>query len=219
MISSWNDAGGERALSRTALARQRTRVPDKLTWDLFLGACAHVDVPPASITRFIWRGWVDCGHGRARRHGRAPDRPAVLGAGSRLPDDGRNRLDAVQQGVVPDGDDDALRVPRARQQTGREAHVVRRRAAAAAPEELERREARTRTGGVLFIGTQGQVDARDVRLPTRVCCRRRCTQSATMPPETLPRITTSHEMNWVDAAKGKTEASSPVRRTPPGSPR
>ena len=30
-----------------------------------------------------------------------------------------------------------------------------------------------------------------------------------MPPETLPRITTSHEMNWVDAAKGKTETSSP----------
>ena len=28
-----------------------------------------------------------------------------------------------------------------------------------------------------------------------------------LPPQKLPRITTSHEMNWVEAAKGKTEAS------------
>ena len=29
------------------------------------------------------------------------------------------------------------------------------------------------------------------------------------PPEKLPRIKTSHEMNWVEAIKGKAEASSP----------
>jgi hypothetical protein len=29
------------------------------------------------------------------------------------------------------------------------------------------------------------------------------------PPQKLPRIATSHEMNWVDAAKGKTQASCP----------
>jgi hypothetical protein len=34
-------------------------------------------------------------------------------------------------------------------------------------------------------------------------------QAYTMPPKTIPRITTSHEMNWVDACKGIGSLSSP----------
>ena len=34
-------------------------------------------------------------------------------------------------------------------------------------------------------------------------------QSVGPPPQTLPRIATSHEVNWADAAKGKGETSTP----------
>ena len=54
------------------------------------------------------------GSGRARRHGRAPHRSSVLVARSRLPDGDRDDLDAVQRRLLPERDDDLLRVPGAR---------------------------------------------------------------------------------------------------------
>ena len=68
---------------------------------------------------------------RDRRHGRAPDGPLDVGARSRLPDDDRNRGDAVQRRLLPERDDDDLRVPRAQREAAGEADVVRRRAEAA----------------------------------------------------------------------------------------
>jgi hypothetical protein len=79
------------------------------------------------------------GRGRHRRHGRAPDRSSVLGAGPGLPDVGGDRLHAVQPGLVPDGDDDALRVPCARQHAAGEAQLVRRRPEAARTGNARRR--------------------------------------------------------------------------------
>ena len=80
------------------------------------------------------------GPGGAGRHGRAPDRLPVLGARSRHADRGRNDLDAVQRRLLPQRDDDLLRVRGARQQAGGEDDVVRRRPAAAAAGGVHRRD-------------------------------------------------------------------------------
>ena len=82
------------------------------------------------------------GPGGARRHGRAPDRLPVLGARARHADQRRDDLDAVQRRLLPEFDDDLLRVRRARQQAGGEADVVRRRHAAAASGGVQRRDGR-----------------------------------------------------------------------------
>ena len=54
-------------------------VPDRLAWDLFLGVAPHgrlsPDLSPVQLARL-----GGLGPGRARRHGRAPDRSSVLGA-------------------------------------------------------------------------------------------------------------------------------------------
>ena len=136
-------------------------MPDKLAWDLFLGPAPQIAYHPV-YHPFNWRGWTDWGVGAHRRHGRAPDRPRVLGARPRIPDDHRDAVHALQQGHLSDGHDDVLRVPGPGSQARREADVVRRGPAAA--------EARgTRRGGVrqggrrALRGQQGQVDARHVR--------------------------------------------------------
>ena len=84
------------------------------------------DLSPVQLARL-----GGLGPGRTRRHGRASRRSSVLGAEPRLPDDGRDAVDAVQRRLVSVGDDDVLRVPEARQPAAGEADVVRRRPAAA----------------------------------------------------------------------------------------
>ena len=63
-------------------------------------------------------------------------------------------------------------------------------------------------GGVLYVGSKGKLvhetyGARPRLLPKSVH------ESYGKPPEKLPRVKTSHELNWVEAIKGKAEASSP----------
>ena len=100
--------------------------------------CAGSRVPPdLSPVQLARLGGL--GPGRARRHGRAPGRPSVLGAEPRLSDDRRNAVHAVQRRDVPVGDDDLLRVPEARQPAAGEADLVRRRPAAAEARRPRRR--------------------------------------------------------------------------------
>src|SRR5690606_35515904 len=75
------------------------------------------------------------------------------------------------------------------------------------PEELGD-EQLNRGGGVLYIGTKGKLLHDNYGYNPRLLPKS-LAESAKTPPQKLPRITTSHEMNWVEAAKGKTEASCP----------
>ncbi len=88
--------------------------PDKLAWDLFLGPGPMIEYHPI-YHPFNWRGWVDWGQGALGDMGAHLLDHAFWALESRLPDQRRNDLDAVQQGVVSGGDDDVLRVPGARE--------------------------------------------------------------------------------------------------------
>jgi hypothetical protein len=65
-----------------------------------------------------------------------------------------------------------------------------------------------KTGGVLFIGSKGKLLCKTLGANPRLLPKT-LHDSFGLPPQRLPRIATSHEMNWVEAAKGTAEASCP----------
>jgi hypothetical protein len=73
------------------------------------------------------------------------------------------------------------------------------------PEELGE-EQLDRTGGVLYIGSKGKLIHETYGDNPRLLGSLAQTPA---PPQTLPRIGMSHELNWVQAAKGNGETSSP----------
>jgi hypothetical protein len=64
------------------------------------------------------------------------------------------------------------------------------------------------TGGVLYYGSKGKL-MHDTYGFNPKLLPQSLAESAPTPPQKLPRIKTSHEMNWVEAAKNTTEASCP----------
>ena len=66
-----------------------------------------------------------------------------------------------------------------------------------------------REGGVVFIGDQGILlhgtyGGKPKLYPETLM------EVATAVPQTLPRIATSHEMNWANACKGQGQTTSPI---------
>ena len=123
--------------------RATTPVPQGMAWDLFLGPAPEVPYHPI-YHPFNWRGWVDWGQGALGDMGaHLIDHPFwALELG--MPTTIETVSTPFNGASLPDGDDDALRVRRARQQAGGEADVVRRRLHAAAPGGARRDEARSR---------------------------------------------------------------------------
>jgi hypothetical protein len=76
------------------------------------------------------------------------------------------------------------------------------------PEELGEEEL-NKGGGALLVGSKGKLLHDTYGLRPRLLPKS-LHESFGKPPQTLPRIDKQdHEMNWVAAAKGKTEASCP----------
>jgi hypothetical protein len=63
-------------------------------------------------------------------------------------------------------------------------------------------------GGVMFIGSKGKLMHETYGYKPQLLPHS-LHESYGKPKETLPRIQTTHEMNWVEAAKGNAQASSP----------
>ena len=64
------------------------------------------------------------------------------------------------------------------------------------------------TGGVLYYGSKGKLMHDTYGFNPKVLPQA-LADTTPPPPQKLPRIKTSHEMNWVESAKSKTEASCP----------
>jgi predicted dehydrogenase len=185
-------------------------VPDTLSWDLFLGPAPYVPYHPV-YHPFNWRGWVDWGCGAIGDMGahlidhpywaldlgfpttietvatpfRASETPACfpMATTTYYEFPARGSKPAVKLTWYDGG----LLPPR--------------------PPELGE-EKLDPTGGVLFIGSKGKLMHETYGLNPRLLPKS-LHDSYGMPPKKLARIETSHEMNWVDAAKGKTEVSCP----------
>ena len=201
----WNGQGVNARLAG-ALAGNYP-VPDTLAWDLFLGVGPRVDYHPI-YHPFNWRGWVDWGVGAIGDMGAhlidhsfwalnlgLPTNVETVSTpfnGASYPQATLTFYDFPARGKMP-----PVKL------TWYDGGFMPKK-----PEELGEEEL-NKEGGALLIGSKGKMlyDTYGYRprlLPKSLH------DSFGKPPQKLPRIADqAHEMNWVDAAKGKTESSCP----------
>jgi predicted dehydrogenase len=180
--------------------------PEGLAWDLFLGPGPVVDYHPV-YHPFNWRGWVDWGVG------------AIGDMGAHLIDSPFWSLDlgfptAVETVSTPF---DNASYPMATMtyyefaaRGGRPPVKLHWYDGALLPPGLQALGAgqMSKDGGVLYIGDKGKLIHETYGANPRLLPQS-LHDSVGTPPQKYPRIKTSHEMNWVDACKGRGEASSP----------
>jgi len=182
-------------------------VPDTLAWNLFLGVSPVVPYHPI-YHPFNWRGWVDWGVGAIGDMGaHLLDHsmwslnlgfPATIETistpfnAASYPLATQTFYDFPARGSMPPVKltwyDGGLLPPK--------------------PEELGDEEL-NKGGGALLIGSKGKLMHDTYGLHPRLLPKS-LHDSVGKPPQTLPRILNEdHEMNWVAAAKGATQASCP----------
>jgi predicted dehydrogenase len=180
--------------------------PDSVAWDLFVGPAPMIDYHPLYHPHH-WRGWVEFGMGALGDMGaHLVDHPfwaLDLGFPSTVetvstpfnkasyPTATTTYYEFPARGARPSVKltwyDGGLKPPR--------------------PEELGEDQLKEE-GGVLFVGSKGKLLHDTYGMNPRLLPAT-LHESVGTPAVKLPRIATTHEMNWVDAAKGKTEASCP----------
>jgi hypothetical protein len=201
----WNGPGVERRLA-AALAGNYP-IPAGLSWDLFLGVAPPVEYHPL-YHPFNWRGWVDWGQGALGDMGaHLIDHPfwsLKLGYptiietkstpfnGFCFPHATTTYYEFPARGSMP-----AVRM------TWYDGGLTPPK-----PEEMGD-EQLSGEGGVLYIGTKGKMLQDTYGANPRFLPASR-TASEKMPKQVLPRIPhEEHEMNWVDAIRGRQEISCP----------
>jgi predicted dehydrogenase len=181
-------------------------VPQGMAWDLFLGPAPVVPYHPVYHPG-QWRGWVDWGQGALGDMGaHLIDHPfwsLELGMpttietvstpfnGASYPTATMTHYQFAARGSKP-----AVKL------TWYDGGFMPPR-----PEELGETKLDA-GGGVLYIGSKGKL-LHDTYGANPRLLPQSFHDSVGTPKQTLPRIPTSHEINWVEAAKGKTKASSP----------
>jgi predicted dehydrogenase len=182
-------------------------VPDTLAWDLFIGPAPHVDYHPV-YHPFNWRGWVDWGVG------------AIGDMGAHLIDHSMWALNLGYPATI-----ETVSTPFNSASYPHATMTVYEFPARGAmppvkltwydggllpqkPHELGEEEL-NKTGGALLVGSKGKLLHDTYGYKPRLLPKS-LRDSYGKPKQRLARIPLeSHEMNWADAAKGKTDASSP----------
>lgn len=210
----WNQAGvQERVASALGGSYQK---PADLDWDVFLGPAPFVEYHPI-YHPFNWRGWVDWGVGALGDMGAHLIDHAYWGLELEYPTRiwatsspfGGDRRDPASWPYTtmvqyeferPDGNvrmmwyDGGLVAPR--------------------PEVLPMDVELSREGGAIVIGEKGILIYETYGHNPRIFPAA-LAEEAEGVPESLPRIDTSHEMNWANAAMGLNEPSSPFSYAAP----
>jgi predicted dehydrogenase len=187
--------------------------PDDLDWNLFLGGAPEVDYHPI-YHPFNWRGWVDWGQGALGDMGAHlvdhpfwalnlgyPTTVETLSTpfnGASYPSATTTYYEFPKRGNLPPVKmtwyDGGLLPPK--------------------PEDIG--DARMNPGGgLMYVGTKGKLIQDTYGLEPRLYPAPH-PASKNPPPQKLKRIAhEEHEMNWVEAIKGKAEISSPFEYAAP----
>jgi len=201
----WNMQGVNARVANAFAGNYPT--PEGLAWDLFLGVAPFVEYHPI-YHPFNWRGWVDWGVGAIGDMGaHLLDQPMwALNLGfptaietvstpfnrASYPGATMTFYDFPARGAMP-----PVRL------TWYDGALM-----PAKPEELGDEELK-KEGGGLFLGSKGKLLYETYGLRPRLLPAS-LHESAGTPPRKLPRVANeAHEMNWVDAAKGRAKASCP----------
>jgi predicted dehydrogenase len=201
----WNGPGLDARLA-AAMAGDFP-VPDTLAWDLFLGGGPNVPYHPI-YHPFNWRGWVDWGVGAIGDMGAHLIDHSVWALNLGLPSSVETVSTPFNGVSYPHATmtfyEFAARgaMPPVRL-TWYDGGLIPNK-----PEELGDEELQ-KEGGALLIGSKGKLLHDTYGMKPRLLPKS-LHESYGKPPQKLPRIAKeSHELNWVDAAKGKVEASCP----------
>jgi len=180
--------------------------PEGLEWDFFLGPGPVVDYHPV-YHPFNWRGWVDWGVG------------AIGDMGAHLIDSPFWSLDL---GFPTSVETVSTPFNKASYPVATMTHYdfpargnrppvkLTWYDGALLPPGLKALGAAqmSKDGGVLYVGDKGELIHETYGANPRLLPQS-LHESVGTPPQKFARINTSHEMNWVNACKGKAEASSP----------
>jgi predicted dehydrogenase len=201
----WNGPGVNTRLA-AAMAGDYP-VPETFAWDLFLGVGPNVKYHPI-YHPFNWRGWVDWGVG------------AIGDMGAHLIDHSMWALDlglptSVETVSTPfNGASYPLATETFYEFAARGAMPAVKMTwydgglLPKKPEELLEEEL-NKGGGVLIVGSKGKLLHDTYGMNPRLLPKS-LHESYGAPAKKLPRIAgEEHEMNWVEAAKGKAQASCP----------
>jgi predicted dehydrogenase len=181
-------------------------VPENLAWDLFLGVAPQVPYHPV-YHPFNWRGWVDWGVGPLGDMGAHLIDHAMWALDLGYPTTVETVSTPFNKVSYPAATITYYEFPARGSRppvrlTWYDGGLFPPKPVELGNEELDK------TGGVLFIGSKGKLICSTLAANPRLLPKT-LHDSFGVPPQKLPRIATSHEMNWVDAAKGKTQASCP----------
>src|SRR5260370_3625620 len=184
-------------------------VPDGLAWDLFLGAAAtNVDYHPI-YHPFNWRGWTDWGVGAIGDMGAHLIDHSMWALNLGFPTSVETVSTPFNGVSYPYATLTFYEFPARGQMppvklTWYDGGLMPNK-----PEELGDEELK-KEGGALLIGSKGKLLHDTYGFKPRLLPKS-LHDSFGKPPQKLPRIAgEAHEMNWVDAAKGKVEASCPI---------
>jgi hypothetical protein len=188
------------------MAKGSYPVPPGLAWDVFLGPAPEVPYHPV-YHPFNWRGWVDWGQGALGDMGaHLIDHPFwALDLG--LPTTIETVSTPFNKASYPLATTTHYEFPARGEKPPVKLTWYDGGFMPPRPEELGETKLDP-GGGVLFVGSKGKLLHDTYGVNPRLLPQS-LHESVGTPPQTLPRIATSHELNWVEAAKGKTTASSP----------
>jgi predicted dehydrogenase len=214
---AWNGPGVEQRLA-AAMADGGYPIPKTLNWDLFLGVAPRVDYHPV-YHPFNWRGWVDWGQGALGDMGAHlidfPFWALDLGMPTSVETISTPFNDVCYPNATTTYYEFAARGNKpAVKLTWYDGGLLPPRPAEFSDELVEHngrkvyKEQVNPDGGVMFIGSKGKLMHETYGYKPQLLPHA-LHESYGKPKETLPRIQTTHEMNWVEAAKGNAQASSP----------
>ena len=177
------------------------RVPDRLSWDLFLGVAPVVEYHPL-YHPFNWRGWVDWGQGALGDMGAHLIDFPVWALGLGLPTAIETEATPFNRVSYPGATTTYYELPSKKGRvklTWYDGGLM-----PPDPEELQGKQLNA-GGGILYVGKKGKL-LQDGDMPRLLPVSRH--NSYGPPKERLSRIPHGdHEMNWINTIKGRDQLS------------
>jgi predicted dehydrogenase len=204
-LAPWNVKGVMDRLAN-AMAGSYPK-PNGLEWDLFLGpSAAPIEYHPV-YHPFNWRGWADWGCGAIGDMGaHLIDHPFwALNLG--FPTSIETVSTPFNKASFPMSTMTFYEFPARGNMPPVKMTWYDGNLKPSKPEELEGEELNGE-GGVIYVGSKGKLIHNTYGAKPRLLPKS-LHDSVGKPPEKFKRVTTTHELNWIDAIKGKADASSP----------
>jgi hypothetical protein len=182
-------------------------VPDKLSWDLFLGVGGQIEYHPI-YHPFNWRGWSEWGVGAIGDMGAHLIDHSMWALNLGYPTSVETVSTPFNGACYPHATQTFYEFPARGSMPPVKLTWYDGGLMPDKPEELGEEDL-DKGGGALLIGSKGKLLHETYGANPRLLPKS-LHDSYGKPPQKLPRIENEdHEMNWVNTAKGKTQASCP----------